>query len=162
MSEEREQQKHHCKDEQTHHLIHAFHMCGDFLSYRRGQRPAQNRVLFLLHRYGPITQKQLQQEMQIQQGSLSELLTKLENSGLIVRQRDPKDRRQVILQLSPTGIEVEHANHDRVMMENNALFTDLSDEEQKELQRMMDILLASWKKKYPDAFPERHWQMTKR
>ena len=162
MKEEKEKDVHHCIDEQAHRLIHEIRMYADILNDRRGQRPAQNRVLFLLHRYGAITQKQLQQHMQIQQGSLSELLGKMEASGLITRSSDPKDKRQVILQLSEKGIAVEHANHDQVMAENNEMFSVLSKQEQKELERMLNALITDWKEKHPDAFPEDHWQMKKR
>lgn len=162
MKEEKEKDVHQCIDEQAHRLIHEIRMYADILNDRRGQRPAQNRVLFLLHRYGAITQKQLQQHMQIQQGSLSELLGKMEASGLITRSRDPKDKRQVILQLSEKGIAVEHANHDQVMAENNDMFSVLSKQEQKELERMLAALITDWKEKHPDAFPEDHWQMKKR
>ncbi|MDX8420678.1 MarR family winged helix-turn-helix transcriptional regulator [Stecheria sp. CLA-KB-P133] len=158
MKEEKERGVHPCIDEQAHRLIHEIRMYADILNDRRGQRPAQNRVLFLLHRYGAITQKQLQQHMQIQQGSLSELLGKMEASGLITRSRDSKDKRQVILQLSEKGIAVEHANHDQVMAENNEMFSVLSKQEQKELERMLNALIIDWKEKHPDAFPEDHWQ----
>ena len=162
MKEEKEKDVHPCIDEQAHRLIHEIRMYAGILNDRRGQRPAQNRVLFLLHRYGAITQKQLQQHMQIQQGSLSELLGKMEASGLITRSRDPQDKRQVILQLSEKGIAVEHANHDQVMAENNEMFSVLSKQEQKELERMLNALITDWKEKHPDAFPEDHWQMKKR
>ncbi|MGN1390105.1 MAG: MarR family winged helix-turn-helix transcriptional regulator [Bulleidia sp.] len=142
------------KDDPQRHLMHALRMCGDFLSYRRGQRPGQNRVLFQLHRYGSITQKQLQEILQIQQGSLSELLSKMESSGLIERTRNPEDRRQVVLSLTEKGKEIEHANHEQVMEEHKKLFSSLSEAEQKELYRMLRTLLADWKEKNPEAFPE--------
>lgn len=57
MKDEKERDLHRCIDDQTYRLIHEIRMYADILNDRRGQRPAQNRVLFLLHRYGAITQK---------------------------------------------------------------------------------------------------------
>lgn len=108
----------------------------------------------MLHRYGSITQKELQEILQIQQGSLSELLSEMESSGLIERKRNPEDRRQVVISLTPEGKEVEHANHERVVRENMELFSSLSQEEQDELYRMLRVLLEDWKAKNPQAFPE--------
>ncbi|GEM_PF-865733 len=142
------------KEESPRNLLHAMRLCGDFLSYRRGQRPGQNRVMFMLHRYGSITQKELQEILQIQQGSLSELLSEMDSSGLIERKRNPEDRRQVVISLTPEGKEVEHANHQRVVKENMELFSSLSQEEQDELYRMLRVLLEDWKAKNPQAFPE--------
>lgn len=142
------------KDEQAKHLLHALRMCGDFLSYRRGQRPAQNRVMFFLHKHGAITQKELQELLAIQQGSLSELLARMEKLGLISRRRDPEDRRQVILELTELGEAEEKVNHERFMAENNQLFAALSSDEQAELYRMLGCLLEDWKQKNPKAFPE--------
>ncbi len=154
MEEEKRQKGHPMKEDQARHLLHALRLCGDFLSYRRGHRPGQNRVMFLVHRYGSITQKELQEILQIQQGSLSELLSKMESSGLIERKRNPEDRRQVVLSLTEKGSEIERANHERVMKENMELFSSLSNEEQDELYRMLRCLLDDWKTKNPEAFPE--------
>ena len=152
--EEERHQGHPMKEESPRNLLHAMCLCGDFLSYRRGQRPGQNRVMLMLHRYGSITQKELQEILQIQQGSLSELLSKMESSGLIERKRNPEDRRQVVISLTPEGKEVEHANHQLVARENMELFSSLSQEEQDELYRMLRVLLEDWKAKNPQAFPE--------
>ena len=104
--------------------------------------------------YIGLTVYMVQEILQIQQGSLSELLSEMDSSGLIERKRNPEDRRQVVISLTPEGKEVEHANHQRVVKENMELFSSLSQEEQDELYRMLRVLLEDWKAKNPQAFPE--------
>lgn len=77
--------------------------CGHFL-YHRGQRGGgQGGILSILNKKDHISQKELQDMLRIQPGSLSEILMKLEQKGLIVREKDAQDRRKSILHLTEAG-----------------------------------------------------------
>ena len=64
---------------------------------------SQELVLRILDRDGELDQRILRQELRIQPGSLSELLGKLEQKGLIERERIEADRRRVTVRLTESG-----------------------------------------------------------
>ena len=50
-----------------------------------------------------MSQKEMQEKLDIQSGSMSELINKLENKKFIIRLKDNYDRRKVILHLTEEG-----------------------------------------------------------
>lgn len=48
-------------------------------------------------------QNELAKMVHVRPGSLSQVLTRLEHAGFITRERDTKDRRQIMVQLTPEG-----------------------------------------------------------
>jgi DNA-binding MarR family transcriptional regulator len=60
-------------------------------------------VLSLLHANPNITQKRLSQAIKVSPPNLAILLDRLEERGLLVRQRNPLDKRSQTLALTPTG-----------------------------------------------------------
>ena len=59
--------------------------CGKFLMYCLGKRRGQEKILRILWEQGEISQRELQELLGIQPGSMSEIAAKLESKGLIVR-----------------------------------------------------------------------------
>ena len=59
-------------------LMRQMRRCGHLLYHKFSLNFSQNRILLTLHREGPMTQKALMCKMQIQPGSLSEVLSKVE------------------------------------------------------------------------------------
>ncbi|MCD7882247.1 MAG: MarR family transcriptional regulator [Lachnospiraceae bacterium] len=117
----------------TCHFVHHY-------SGRRGQ----GKILGLLSRQGPVTQHDLQNQLCIQSGSVSEILTKLENAGFITRTKDETDRRRCIIAITDAGrkdLEEHDLMHRR---KQGRLYRDLTDEEQEELIRILRKLHQSW------------------
>ena len=69
----------------------------------------------------------------------------MESRGLIERHPDENDRRQLIVSLTTQGFSATGESADHRRAETSALFSVLSDEEKKQLQTLLDKLLASWK-----------------
>lgn len=116
--------------------------CGHFL-YHRGQRGGgQGGILSILNKKDHISQKELQDMLRIQPGSLSEILMKLEQKGLIVREKDAQDRRKSILYLTEAGKAA--IKEQRPRMEEQQLFDALNDEEKEQLKGLLKKLIASW------------------
>ncbi|MCD7920052.1 MAG: MarR family transcriptional regulator [Clostridiales bacterium] len=131
--------------EQIAELHFLLRQCGHRLhGKRRGGKASQRRVLRILTKYGEQTQHQLQERMGVQQGSLSELVKKLEARGLVARTRAPQDRRQVLIRLTDAGRAECEANHQRFLEHNEALFAPLTQEEQETLRQMLTRLLRAW------------------
>lgn len=88
-----------------------------------------------------MTQKELQEILQIQPGSMSELLAKLEEKGLILRRKDDEDKRRSILTLTEAGQTAAKEQQG----EEKPLFGALDETEQEELKNLLGKLLDSWK-----------------
>ena len=90
-----------------------------------------------------LTQKELQEILQIQPGSISEILAKMEEKSLIRRQKSDGDRRRSVIELTATGrgeAELQERQDD-----GSPTFGALSEQEQKTLKSILWKLLESWK-----------------
>ena len=118
--------------------------CARHLNHRRGSRPGQERILYLLMKNKTMTQKELQKEMEIAQGSMSEILIKLEAQGLIEKKKNPADARSVVLSLSEKGYEIAVANHKLWHAGEEHLLDALNEAEKESLRIICEKLLKSW------------------
>ena len=134
--------------EKNRALLSQLEMCCHFLHHRRGGRHGQARLLRLLLERGQLTQRELQEMLHIQSGSISELVGKLEGGGLILRDRLEEDRRQVILQISEKGRQALAQHEQENSLQESQLFTVLSSKEQQQLFELLDKLLDSWRTRY--------------
>ena len=103
-------------------LLHAVSACGHFLHHRKGRLPAQERILHIVHFHEEISQRELQEILRLQQGSVSETVGKLEDKGLLLRRRDAQDQRKALLRLSEEGERAEREARERSEREDAALF----------------------------------------
>lgn len=106
---------------------------------KRAGKESQRKVLFLLAEQEWMSQKQLQDMLDIQAGSLSELLGKLENRDLIVREKSGEDKRASILKITEKGREKIRTKeaHEH---EHKDIFSVLSPEEQESLTSILNKL----------------------
>lgn len=106
---------------------------------------SQQQVLSILSKNGPMAQRDLQEVLMIRPGSLSELLSKLEEKGFLVRQEDENDRRKVILTLTEEGQDAAAAGAgESDFIGESDLFAVLDEEEKDTLKRLLKKLLGSW------------------
>ena len=81
-----------------------------------------------------MTQSELQNIIDIRSGSLSEILSKIEEKELITREKDENDKRKVKISITEKGKEAvllkekEHKNNAK------ELFSTISEDEQKQLE----------------------------
>ncbi len=66
---------------------------------------SQRRALIILRKTGSVSQRKLTELLNIKPGSMSEILTKLANKGLIERTQSADDRRTSIISLTEKGIQ---------------------------------------------------------
>ena len=113
-------------------------------------RGSQRRVLTVLLKSGDvITQSALTERLDIQPGSASEVLAKLEAAGLITRTANDKDRRTINISLTEEGriaAEEAYAKRDKVRHE---LMSNLNETEQEELLKLLEKLTADYSARYP-------------
>lgn len=144
--------EHHRDGHYHHHEEHETDMddlgslmraCGHFLYHSGGERNGQVRILRILSKSESISQKELQEILAIQPGSISEILSKMENRGLIKRERDEVDKRKIIVSITESG--KNSLNNGEKNRHNQDKFAVLTEEQKEELKKMLGMLLDSWK-----------------
>ncbi|MCD7917668.1 MAG: MarR family transcriptional regulator [Clostridiales bacterium] len=125
--------------------------CAHFLYHRQhsGGR-GQGKILKILSVSGPLTQKELQDRLDIQAGSMSEIAAKLEGKGLITRTRDDADKRRILLTITDEG-RADVARYAEARERESELFSVLTEEEQRQLDTLLSRLLESWKGQWKRA-----------
>jgi DNA-binding MarR family transcriptional regulator len=97
-------------------------------------------VLHHLHQAGPLSQQELGGALRINPSNLVGLLDDLEADGLIVRPRDPLDRRRHLVGLTPAGEKrLGHAKQ-AVEQAERDLLSPLTAAEQRELHEYLERL----------------------
>ena len=135
-------------EKETERLTRLLRVCGRRLYHSSCSGRAQARVLSLLAA-GGMTQREIQERLQIQPGSVSELTGKLELKGFVTRSRDEDDRRRVVLTLTPTGRKAAEAAASR--KDVAVRFDGLTEAERGELAALLEKVIEGWRK---DGVPE--------
>jgi MarR family transcriptional regulator, 2-MHQ and catechol-resistance regulon repressor len=98
-----------------------------------GITESQLAVLESLHHLGPLTQGQLCQKILRSGSNLTTVVDNLERDGLVRRERDVRDRRVQIVQLTPKGEELIGRAFPRHVERVTRALSTLSGAEQREL-----------------------------
>ncbi len=112
---------------------------------RRSNRPflARERVLRLLNEDEAISQVKLASYLAIRPQSLSELLAKLEKDGYILRTKNEKDKREILISLTPEGkirsSEVQKARSGQL----ESFLSPLTQEEREELFHLIEKIIGN-------------------
>lgn len=64
-------------------------------------------VMLVLWEQGKLTVTQIGEELHLDSGTLSPLLTKLVKQGYVIRKKSANDQRSVIIALTPAGVRLE-------------------------------------------------------
>ncbi len=126
--------------------------CAGFLRNHTEGKGSQRRVLFFLRERGPMTQREILEEMGVRASSLSELLGKLEAKGYVKKERSEVDKRNYNVSITEEGVqalEEMHAKHQAAMSD---LLSGLSPAERTQLAALLAKLHTLWSQR-PDAPP---------
>lgn len=118
--------------------------CSGFLRSHTEGKGSQRRVLFFLRERGPMTQREILEEMGVRASSLSELLSKLEAKGFVKKEKSEADKRNYNVSITPEGLlalDEMHARHQEVMHD---LLSGLEPEERSQLAALLAKLHAQW------------------
>lgn len=125
-------------------LMDRMRFCGHILYHRYPLNMAQNLILSILKNEGDMKQRELMDRLNVQAGSLSETLSKVEASGFITRTRCEDDKRNFELSLTPEGREkAEIFERERDLMAKE-LFGRLDEQRKNELFGILGELLEKW------------------
>ncbi len=145
-----------------HELMGLLQQCGHFLYHRRNGRGGQRRILILLERWEKehgceegMSQKELQRQLGIRSGSISEILGKMEAKGLLKKARLATDKRKICIFLTQEGRDRLESKRAENLRTEAALFQRMSPDELQELKRLLQKLLSAWKEDFDFVLPER-------
>lgn len=92
---------------------------------------------------GPISQHELGEQLRIDRTTMVELIDDLEAKGVVVRQRNPTDRRAYLIQLTPKGRTVQKRASKEFDAAADEFFSPLKPGERRVLGEMMRRLIAA-------------------
>ena len=111
-------------------------------------KASQKRILIILNESETITQKDLTERLGIKPGSASEILSKLESAGWIIRTRNEVDRRTTDICLTDNGRELAAEALAQRQKRHEEMFSCLSGEERQELLSLLERVSADWRIRY--------------
>ena len=88
---------------------------------------------------------QLMKYLDIKSSSLSEIVSKLEKNNLIYKLKSQDDKRKTLLFLTPSGEEIAKDFEKTREANANLLFSELTNEEKNQLQKLLNKLIPHWK-----------------
>lgn len=115
------------------------------MQHRADAKGGQGRILGVLLRRGKMTQRELQEHLGIQAGSLSEVLAKLEAGDLIARTPNEADRRGMEIELTAEGQRTAREREEQRRESREELFQALSQEERASLADLLGKLNEDWR-----------------
>ncbi len=104
----------------------------------------KSRILNILVENGPMTQKRLQEEVEITSASASELLKKMEEHKLVKRTPDPASPKGLIVEITDEGRSICASLNEEKAGKSEKLFRALSEEEKKAFADMLDKIQKDW------------------
>jgi DNA-binding MarR family transcriptional regulator len=101
------------------------------------------RLLGLLSCHGPQKMSDLGDELGVTPRNITTLVDALEEDGLVTRRPHPTDRRVTLIELTPRAAGCSAALWSERLAAASELFTSLPETDQRELLRLLRLLLAS-------------------
>ncbi|EMD16470.1 hypothetical protein HMPREF9943_01225 [Eggerthia catenaformis OT 569 = DSM 20559] len=117
---------------------------GRFIYDNTGRKAGQKRALYMLAKHSMMTQRELQDYLDIKASSMSEILCKLEAEDFLVRKRSKNDLRQINLTLTESGINQMMNNKKNYEKMIAYLYKDFSKEEKETLCKLLEKLNNNW------------------
>lgn len=99
-------------------------------------------LTFLFESDEPVTAKMLAEHVNLSTGATTALIDRLERDGFVVRERNPTDRRSVIIALVSERVEPLLANFERLRHRLRRAYDGLSPEESAAVEHFMRSLLS--------------------
>jgi DNA-binding MarR family transcriptional regulator len=106
----------------------------------RGLTYARMRLLGALHCGGPQIMSSISEELGVTRRNVTALVDALEDERLVRRLPHPTDRRATVIELTDEGAKTTHAMYDAHREAVSELFAGLSEQDQRELIRLLDTL----------------------
>src|SRR5215217_6917737 len=104
---------------------------------------ARMRLLSVLHCKGPQIMSSLSQGLGVTPRNVTALVDALQEEGLVERRPHPTDRRATVIELTARGAQTCEGMYDEHREATSELFVGLSEDEQRELIRLLGTLRSA-------------------
>ncbi len=131
-----------CSEEE---ILMCLNLCGRILHHKMADKFCRSRILFILSQRSEILQRELQNILEVQSGSLSEIIIKMEAEGYIQKEKSSRDGRNVILKITPEGIVRAQEYKAEYKGLAAKMFSCFSSEEINRFDFLLDKLLNYWR-----------------
>lgn len=108
-----------------------------------GMHRAQATLLCHLFVADGMTQSEIAEQLSVQGATVTNIVQRMEESGLIVRHRDQEDNRVVRVYLTAQGRDKERSITEQFSKLESAIFADISLEERRTLRHSLRQLLKN-------------------
>lgn len=149
-----EHQKRYHSLDQDNKLIWNIRDMGHVIRALSEGKASQSRILIILDEEEIITQSELTERLDVQPGSASEVIGKLEDAGLITRTPSGKDRRTSDIRLTEAGkVKAAEAARQR-KQRHTQMFSCLSEEDKADLLMLLEKVNHDWRHRYGEKSEE--------
>jgi DNA-binding MarR family transcriptional regulator len=125
-------------------IIHIYNLTNRALAQNNGRFPrTQGIILKILAKHGNMSQKDIAACLQVSGASISQLITKMENKGLVKRSGGESDGRFSLVEATKKGKEVVSALRKTSESSLNEVFTSLSESEKQQLSLLLAKVIFS-------------------
>ena len=111
--------------------------------HRMGLRRTQVMLLMQIYKQDGITQMELADHLSLNGATVSEMLQRMEDMALIVRQRDANDRRLVHVSLTDAGREKMQCVQHQLQNLEQAVFEGVQADQRRMLRPLLQQLLRN-------------------
>jgi DNA-binding MarR family transcriptional regulator len=102
---------------------------------------AQATVLCRLYAQDGMTQSEIGDQLSVQGATVTNMLQRMEESGLVRRRRDPEDNRLVRVYLTESGREKERAITEQFLKLESTVFGGISEDDRVLFRRILNQML---------------------
>ena len=124
-------------------VAQTFRSLSDTFMDRIGLHRAQATVLCRLFVRDGLTQSEIAEQLGVQGATMTTMLQRMEEAGLVARRRDPDDNRLVRVSLTDAGRRLERDANTQFMKVEEATFAGLSPQDRASLRRMLRQMLRN-------------------
>jgi DNA-binding MarR family transcriptional regulator len=123
---------------------------NDYLEVTGLKRP-HAAILMELRNFGPLSQQALGERLHIDPSNLVAFLNALEDDGLLVRRRDPADRRRHIVEITQQGMERVPVCDEPLDALEDQIFAGLNADEREQLRHLLERVQLTMSIEEPPA-----------
>lgn len=90
-----------------------------------------------------LTQSEIADQLSVQGATVTNMLQRMEESGLVIRRRDEADNRLVRVYVTEEGLRKERSINAQFGVMQSMLFADITDDERAVLRRLLQQMLQN-------------------
>ena len=124
-------------------LCQAYRSLSDAFMDRIDMHRAQATLLCRLFVQDGMTQSEIADQLSVQGATITNMLQRMEEAGLVTRRRDLEDNRLVRVYLTDAGREKERSITEQFMKLQEAIFEGIAESDRAELRRMLNQMLQN-------------------